>query len=152
MVPSTRSVLSYFLQCVRSISLGHKPRTFILHCVLFWPRVFRNLRSVWSRYFPTNSSADDGKKTDGNTGRPPSTRLSCKREEYGVVCASRAFERADEQGLRHILTRSSDGEEPIQLRAVIEQSPNMPHSPSSSCQPSLQDSRIFCQSAPYKQP
>jgi len=138
MIPSNgaRSTLSSFLQSLRSISLRHKLRT-ILRCLLF---IFRNLRGVWSRYFPTNSNVSDGKKTKGSTGKLPYTRSSWKREEFNVVCASRAFGGADEQSLSHSLSRSSDREEPIQLEPVIGRSPNMSHSPSFSYPPSLQDS------------
>jgi hypothetical protein len=139
MIPSTRarSALSSFLQSLRSIGLSHKLRTFILRCLLF---IFRNLKGVWSRYFPTGSNVSDGKKTEGSVRRPPYTRSSWKREEYSVVCASQAFGRADGQSLRHSLSRSSDREEPIQLGPVIGRSSSMPHSPSSSYSLSLQDS------------
>jgi hypothetical protein len=141
MVPSTgaRSALSSFPQSLRSISMRHKLGTSILRCLLF---ISRYLRGVWSRYFPTSSDVSDEKKREGSTGRLPHTRSSWKREEYNVVCASRAFARADEQSPRHSLSRSSDREEPIQLGPVGGRSPNMPmpHSPSFSYSPSLQDS------------
>jgi hypothetical protein len=138
MVSSTgsRSALSSFLQSLRSTGLRHKLRSLILRCLLF---IFRNLRGVWSRYFPTGSNVGDGKKTEGSTGTPPYTRSSWKREGYNVVCASRAFGRADEQSLRHSLSRSSDREEPIQLEPVVGQSSNTPHGPPFSYPPSLQD-------------
>jgi hypothetical protein len=142
MVSSTSLILYSFLQSLRPITgLTHKLRAFILRCLLSWPRIFRNLRKAWSRYFPTSSTASDGKKTGGNIARPPSPRMSWKREECSAVCASRAFERgADERSLGRSLSRFSDRNESIQLGPVIGRSPDVPHSPSSSYPPSVQDS------------
>jgi len=142
MASSTSLILYSFYQSLRPItSLRHKLRAFILRCLLFWPRIFRKLRKAWSRYFPTSSTASDGKKTGGNIARPPSPRMPWKREEYSVVCASRAFERgADERSLGRSLSSFSDRDEPIQLGPVIGRSPDVSHSPSSSYPPSVQDS------------
>jgi hypothetical protein len=143
MVSSTSLILySLFLGLRPNTSLRHKLRAFILRCLLFWPRIFRNLRKAWSRYFPTRFTAnDDVKKTGGNIARPPSPRMSWKREEYSVVCASRAFERGeDERSLGRSLSRFSDRDEAIQLGPVIGRSSDVPHSPSSSYPPSVQDS------------
>src|SRR6266849_5049556 len=94
MVSSPKLALSVLFQGIRSSSLGRNLKAVILRCLLLWPRILRSLRKVWSRYFQTSSSDEKNTKGDSDTGGPSSTSELRKREEYVVVCASRAFGRA----------------------------------------------------------
>jgi hypothetical protein len=108
-----------------------------LRCLLFWPRVLRHLRKVWSWYFQTSSS--DEKKTEADTGGASSSGTLRKHEECGVVCASRDFGGGGEPSL-HSISGSSDAEQSIQLEDGIRQTPSVPRTLSSSYTPSQQGS------------
>jgi len=141
MVSSTRSAVFSLLQSMRSLNLSHKLRAFILRCLIFWPRILRNLRKFWFWFFQTSSR--DGKEAEGSTRRPSSSRALRNQEGYNVICASRAFfDGGDKQSMGRSLSRHSDAEESIQLRTVVGRSPGVSHSPSSSHPPSPQDSPI----------
>ena len=141
MVSSAKLALSALFQGIRSsTSLGRNLKAFILRCLLLWPRILRSLRKIWSWYFQTSSS--DGEKNtngDSDTGGP-STGALRKREEYVVVCASKAFGGVPGgEASGHFVSGSSDAEQSIPMEGIARRNPSVPHSLSSRA-PSRQGS------------
>ena len=138
MVCFDKVALFAFLQRVRSIGLGPNLRAFILRCLLLWPRILRNFRKVWSWYFQTSSS--DEKKTKGDTGEPPSTERSRKREDCVVVCASKDWGGGGDSSRHSTILGSNDAEQ-IPLDVVRSRTPSV-HSRSSFYAPPSQGSSM----------
>jgi hypothetical protein len=142
MVSSAKLALSILFQGIRSSSLGPNFKTFILRCLLLWPRILRSLRKVWPWYFQTSSSDEKNTKGDSDTERPSesSTGALRKREECVVVCASRAFGRVPVgEPSGHFMSGSSDAESSTPMEDIIRRNPSVPHTPSSRA-PSRQGS------------
>src|SRR6266852_3132953 len=135
MVSSPKLALSVLFQGIRSSSLGRNLKAVILRCLLLWPRILRSLRKVWSRYFQTSSSDEKNTKGDSDTGGPSSTGESRKREEYVVVCASRAFGRVP---VREPIMSGSEPSTPMQ--DIIPRTPSTSVHTLSSHAPSRQGS------------
>ena len=122
MTPSLSLALIAFLQ--RTRSWRRHLRSFMLRCVLFLPRILRNLRNLWSLYFQTGSNATGRKKTGGETGVPSSTGTMQEWEGYSVICASKTFDRVGEASKSHSIPRSANTEEPIELGTDVRRPPS----------------------------
>ena len=143
MVSSAKLALPVLFQNIRSSNLGRKLKGFILRCLLFWPRILRSLRKVWSWYTQTRSSDEKNTK---DTGGSSSTRELRKHEGCVVVCASRAFGRVPVgEPSGHVMPGSSDAEQSIPMEDIFRQNPSAPrtlssNAPSHSAPPSPPDS------------
>ncbi|KAH9958307.1 hypothetical protein BC827DRAFT_1220437 [Russula dissimulans] len=109
MAPSLSLALIAFLQ--RARSLRRDLKSFVLRCLLLWPRILRNLRNLWSLYFQTGSIITGRKKTGGDAEGPSSTITIPKREGYTVICASQTFDRVGEASPSRSISRSGDIDE-----------------------------------------
>jgi len=138
MTPSLSLTLIAFLQRMRSLRCDL--RSFMLRCLLLWPRILRKLRNLWSLYFRTGSIATDRKKTEGDPGGPSFRGTLPKREGYSVICASHTFDRVGEASQSHSVPRSGDIEESIERGSDVGRPPSVRSFPS-SYPPSLQRSR-----------
>ncbi|KAI9459417.1 hypothetical protein BJY52DRAFT_1265560 [Lactarius psammicola] len=100
-------------------SIGHTLKSFIFRFLLFWPRVLRGLRRIWSLSSGTGPK-DVPKKKGGQTG-PSFPVASGACEGYSAIYASHVFNRAED----------------FHLSPMMGQSQSMPQSPASSLAPSL---------------
>ncbi|KAI9459418.1 hypothetical protein BJY52DRAFT_367325 [Lactarius psammicola] len=128
-------------------SIGHTLKSFILRCLLCWPRVLRGLRHIWSLY--SGTSPKDGPKKRGQTGSSFfGASGACQR--YSAIHASQDFNRASEPHL----PLGPGNAEVLHLSPITEQLQSAPHSPASSLAPSLpgspqrSDRRLSVGSAP----
>ncbi|KAI9443663.1 hypothetical protein BJY52DRAFT_447795 [Lactarius psammicola] len=127
-----RSSALGLLALLRGIrSIGHTLKSFIFRFLLFWPRVLRGLRRIWS-LSPGTGPKDVPKKKGGQTG-PSFPVASGACEGYSAIYASHVFNRAGEP---HLPLRPGNAED-FHLSPMMGQSQSVPQSPASSRAPSL---------------
>ncbi|KAF8274371.1 hypothetical protein EI94DRAFT_679489 [Lactarius quietus] len=108
-------------------SVGHSLKFFILRCLLFWPRVLRSIRPIWSL---SGTDLKDVPKKRGGQARPSFPGASGACEGYSTVHTSRDPNRSR-------LPLGSGSEEFFQLAQFAGPSQSEPRSPASSLGPSL---------------
>jgi hypothetical protein len=131
MIPSAGLVLLALLRRIGSI--GNTLKSFILRCLLFWPRVLRShgLRRIWPLCL--QSSPKDAPKRKGGQAGPSFAGNSGVCEGYSTIYASRHSNRASEPRL----PLGSGSAEALPLSPIVWQSQSASHSPASSISLSL---------------
>jgi hypothetical protein len=111
-------------------SAGDILKSFVLRCLLFWPRVLRSLRRIWPSCSRIRPKDIPKKKGLGGQARPSFPEApGC--EGYSIIYASRDPNRSSAPHLPFGFSST----EVLQLDPILGQSQSPPHSPESSTGP-----------------